>query len=299
MDWLNYHHLHYFWATAREGGISKASATLRLSQPTLSAQIKRLEAALGVTLFERRGRSLVLTDTGRMVFQYADDIFSAGRELLDAVHGHRPGRTRPLAVGVANAVPKLIVHRLLRPVVRGPEPVRLICREENTDALLAHLATHTLDVVIADTPAPPHVRVKVFNHALGQSGTTFFATAKTATQARRRFPAALADLPLVLPTANTALRRALDQWFEQQSLRPQPIAEFEDPALMKVFAADMGALFPAPAAITKDICKVYGVRPAGTTDAVREHYYAITAERRLTHPGVVAITSAARDELFR
>ena len=157
MTWLNYHHLHYFWATAREGSISRASATLRLSQPTLSAQIKRLEGSLGVTLFERRGRSLVLTDMGRMVFQYADEIFGVGRELLDAVHGRRPGRIRPLAVGVANAVPKLIVHRLLKPVVGGPEPTRLICREENTDALLAQLATHTLDVVITDMVMPGSV----------------------------------------------------------------------------------------------------------------------------------------------
>src|SRR5262245_27475098 len=175
MEWLNYHHLHYFWMAAREGGVSRASAALRLAQPTISAQIRQLEGGLGAKLFERHGRSLILTDTGRTVFQFADEIFGLGRELLEAVHGRQPGRMRPLAIGVANAVPKLVVSRLLRPLLRGPNPIRVVCREENTEHLLAQLATHALDVVITDAPAPPHVRVKVFSHTLGESATTFFA----------------------------------------------------------------------------------------------------------------------------
>jgi LysR family transcriptional regulator, transcriptional activator of nhaA len=299
MEWLNYHHLQYFWVTAREGGVSKASQKLRLSQPTISAQIKRLEDVLDVKLFHRQGRSLVLTDVGRMVYQYADEIFNVGRELLDAIKTNQPGRALPLNVGVSNAVPKLIACRLLRPMMHAPSPVKLVCREENTEQLLTHLATHALDVVLADTPAPPQIRVRAFNHVLGESDTGFFAPAAMATRLRRRFPASLHDAPMVISTMNTALRRDLDTWFDAIGVRPGIVGEFEDPALMKVFGAESGAVFPAPFAIAKDVCRVYGVGLVGRTDAVTERYYAISTERRLTHPGVLAITSAARDDLFK
>jgi LysR family transcriptional activator of nhaA len=298
MDWLNYHHLHYFWMTAREGGVSRASAALRLAQPTISAQIRQLEDGLGVKLFERKGRTLVLTDTGRVVFQYADDIFGLGRELLESVNGRQPGRARPLAVGVANAVPKLVVSRLLQPLFRGAHPIRVVCREDNTDLLLAQLATHTLDVVVTDAIAPPHVRVKVFSHPLGESATSFFAPPKLVPRLKRRFPSSLNDLPMVLPTSNTALRRALDQWFDAEGLHPRVIGEFEDQALMEPFGADAGAVFPAPQAIERDVCRIYGVGVAGRTRAVVERYFAISIERRIKHPGVAAITSAARRDLF-
>lgn len=299
MEWLNYHHLQYFWVTAREGGVSKASEKLRLSQPTISAQIKRLEEVLDVKLFHRQGRSLVLTDVGRMVYQYADEIFNVGRELLDAIKTNQPGRALPLTVGVSNAVPKLIACRLLRPLMHAPSPVRLVCREENTEQLLTHLATHALDVVLADTPAPPHVRVRAFNHVLGESDTAFFAPAKLAAALRRRFPQSLQDAPMIASTHNTALRRDLDDWLDSIRVRPALIGEFEDPALMKAFGAESGSVFPAPFAIAKDVCRVYGVSLVGRTDAVRERYYAISTERRLTHPGVLAITSAARVSLFK
>src|SRR5512145_2944389 len=189
MEWLNYHHLLYFWTVAREGGISKAAEKLRLSQPTISAQVRMLEDAIGERLFERQGRRLVLTDVGRLVYRYADEIFGIGRELLEALKG-RPsaGRPLPLSVGVANAVPKLIVHRLLLPAVSGEQAIRLVCREDSPEALLAGLATHALDVVITDVPAPSHVRVKVFSHLLGESDSTFFAAGPLATRLRRRFP---------------------------------------------------------------------------------------------------------------
>lgn len=299
MEWLNYHHLHYFWMTAREGGVSRASEKLRISQPTISAQIKQLEDVLGVRLFHRHGRSLVLTDTGRMVYQYAEEIFGVGRELLAAVKSGQPGRALPLTVGVSNAVPKLVACRLLRPLMHTPSPVRLVCREENTEQLLTHLATHALDVVLADTPAPPHIRVKVFNHVLGESDTAFFAPTAVAARVKRRFPQSLRDTPMVASTTNTAVRRDLDHWFERIGVRPVILGEFEDPALMKAFGAEAGAVFTAPFAIARDVCRVYGVTLVGRTDAVKEHYYAISAERRLTHPGVLAITSAARDGLFR
>ena len=298
MEWLNYHHLHYFWMTAREGGVSRASEKLHLSQPTISAQIKQLEHVLGVRLFNRHGRRLMLTDTGRMVYQYAEEIFGLGRELQDAVRSGQPGRAVPLTVGVSNAVPKLVACRLLRPLMRTPSPVRLVCREENTEQLLAHLATHALDVVLADTPAPPHVHVRVFNHVLGESDTAFFAPRAVAARIKRRFPKSLQDAPMVAATMNTAVRRDLDHWFQQIGVRPALLGEFEDPALMKAFGAEAGAVFAAPFAIARDVCRLYGVTLVGRTDSIRERYYAISAERRLTHPGVLAITTAARGGLF-
>lgn len=298
MDWLNYHHLHYFWMTAKEGSVSKASERLRLSLPTVSAQIKLLEEALNVKLFERKGRSLVLTDTGRVAFHYADELFGIGRDLVDAIKQGHVGRAVPLTVGVSNAVPKLIVCRLLEPLVREDDSVRLICREENTDHLLAQLATHTVDVVLTDTPAPPHVRVKAFNHLLGESHTAFFAPTARAGRLRRRFPQCLQDLPMVVPAASTALRRDLESWFDRIRVRPRIVGEFEDPALMKSFGAETGLAFPAPAAIERDVCRVYGVAAFGRTEVVRERYYAISAERRVKHPAVRAITATARDGLF-
>jgi len=299
MEWLNYHHLLYFWTVAREGSVSKAAEKLRLSQPTISAQVRVLEGALGERLFQRLGRTLVLTDVGRLVYRYADEIFGIGRELMETLRGRPAGRPLQLVVGVANAVPKLIVYRLLRPATQGPEPVHLVCREDNAEQLVAQLSTHALDVVIADVPAPPHVRVKVFNHLLGESDIAFFAPAPLAKRLKRGFPASLRNAPVLLPTTDTALRRALDEWFDKEGVRPRVVGEFEDSALMKVFGHSAGMAFPAPAAIANDVCRFYGVRVIGQTNAVRERYYAISAERRLKHPGVLAITTAARDELFK
>ena len=246
----------------------------------------------------RQGRQLVLTDVGRVVFRHADELFGIGRELMDTLRGRPTGRPQQLIVGVANAVPKLVVYRLLRPATRGPDAIHLVCREDNAEQLVAQLATYALDVVISDAPAPPHVRVKVFNHLLGESETAFFAPAATASRLRRRWPRSLHGQPMLLPTANTALRRALDEWFEREGLRPAVGGEFEDSALMKVFGQSSGMAFPAPAAIAEDVCRIYGVRVIGTTTAVRERYYAISPERRVKHAGVLAITSAARGDLF-
>jgi LysR family transcriptional activator of nhaA len=217
MEWLNYHHLLYFWMTAREGGVAKAAARLRLSQPTISAQIRLLERALDERLFQRQGRTLTLTDAGRHVFRYADEIFGIGRELLETLRGRTDGRPPQLTVGVANAVPKLIAYRLLRPAIEGQAPAHVVCREDSAEQLTAQLATHALDVVLADAPAPPHIRVKVFNHLLGESDTAFFVPPAAAPRLRRRFPASLTGLPLLLPTSNAALRRGLDEWFDRLS----------------------------------------------------------------------------------
>ena len=299
MEWLNYHHLLYFWMVVREGGISKAAEKLRLSQPTISAQIRQLEDSLGERLFERHGRTLVPTDVGRLAYRYADEIFGIGREFMETLRGRPAGRPLQLTVGVANAVPKLIVYRLLRPAAQGPEAIHLVCREGEPEQLIVDLAAHALDVVITDAPVPGQVRVKAFNHLLGESDTAFFAPATLAASLRRRFPQSLTGAPMLLPTTNTALRRALDEWFEKHGLRPRIVGEFEDTALMKVFGHGAAAVFPAPAAIEQDIARFYGVRVVGRIDAVRERYYAISVERRLKHPGVVAITSAAREELFK
>ena len=298
MDWLNYHHLLYFWTVVREGGVSKAAEKLRLSQPTISAQVKMLEDALGEHLFQRKGRTLVLTDVGRVVDRYADEIFTIGHELLETLKGQPSSRAPQLTVGVANAVPKLVVYRLLRPATEGTEAVQITCREGHPDQLIAQLATHTLDVVISDTPAPPHVRVKVFNHLLGESGTTFFAGSPLARRLRRRFPRSLNGAPTLLPTFNTALRRGLEQWFEAEDLHPTVAGEFEDSALLKAFGEAGRAVFPAPTAIERDVCRHYRVGIVGRTSAVRERYYAISAERRIKHPGVAAVTSAARTKVF-
>ncbi len=298
-EWLNYHHLLYFWAVVREGSISKAAEKLRLSQPTISAQIRQLEESLGERLFRKQGRTLVPTDVGRLVFRHADEIFGIGRELMETLRGRPTGRPLQLTVGVANAVPKFIVYRLLQPVSQDPDAMHLVCREDNHERLLTELVTYSLDVVIADTPAPPNVRVKAFSHLLGESDTAFFAPPALAATMRRRFPASLHEAPMLLPTTNTALRRGLDEWFDKHGIRPRVVGEFEDTALMKVFGQGARAVFPAPAAIEHDVCRFYGVKVVGRTNAVRERYYAISVERRLKHPGVVAITSTAREEVFR
>ena len=298
MDWLNYHHLLYFWTVVREGGVSKAAEKLRLSQPTISAQVKALEGALGERLLERQGRTLALTEVGHVVYRFADEIFTVGRELQETLKGRPSGRALQLTVGVASAIPKLIAYRLLRPAIEGSEAVQITCREDHPDQLVAQLAVHALDVVISDSPVPPHVRVKVFNHLLGESGMSFFAGGPLARRIRRRFPRSLNDTPILLPTIDTALRRALQEWFEADDLHPSVAGEFEDSALLKAFGESGRAVFPAPTAIEHEVCRHYRVAVVGRTPSVRERYYAISAERRLKHPGVLAITATARTELF-
>jgi LysR family transcriptional regulator, transcriptional activator of nhaA len=298
MDGLNYHHLFYFWTVVREGGISRAAEKLRLSQPTISSQIKLLEETLAERLFQRQGRTLVLTEVGRVVDRYATEIFTAGGELLETLKGRPSGRASRLAVGVANAVPKLVVYRLLQPAIDRDEPVQITCSEGDPEQLLAQLATHALDVVISDTPAAPHVRVRVFNHLLGESGTTFFAGKALAERLGRRFPRSLDGAPILLPTVNTSLRRTLEQWFETEGVRPVVVGEFEDPALLKTFGEGGRAVFPAPTAIESEVLRTHRAAVVGRTSAVRERYYAISVERRLRHAGVAAITSAARAGMF-
>ncbi len=294
MEWLNFHHLLYFWLAAKEGSVTRASEELRLAQSTVSAQIRALERALDERLFRREGRRLVLTEVGQLVYQYADEIFALGRELQDAVRDRPTGRPLRLHVGVADVVPKLVAHRLLAPVLSGKSGVRMTCVEGKVTQLLADLALHRLDLVIADEPVGPSLRVRAYNHALGECAVAFFAAPPLAARLRRGFPRSLDGAPLLLPTENTSMRRALDHWFEAEGIRPAIVSEFEDSALLKVFGQHGAGGFPGAASFAREICRQYGVREVGRVDSVRERFWAISVERRLKHPAVLAIAEAAR-----
>lgn len=298
MEWLNYHHLLYFWTVAREGSLVAAGKALKLSHPTLSAQIRALESRLDEQLFTRAGRGLVLTEMGRVVYRYADEIFSLGREMLDTVNGRSGGRPLRLDVGVADVVPKLVVRRLLQPALGGPEPVRLVCHEGRYEKLLADLTLHTLDLVIADAPLPPGSGVRAFHHLLGETSVSFFATKPLAARHRRGFPGSLDGAPLLLPLEGSPLRRSLNQWFDRHGVAPRVVAEFEDSALLKVFGTDGVGIFPAPTVLEADVARQYGVQVVGRVPEVRERFYAISVERKLKNPAVVAISEAARHDLF-
>lgn len=298
MEWLNYHHLFYFWTVAKEGSLRKASEKLHVSQPSISAQISALEGALGEKLFRPSGRTKVLTETGHMALGYAEEIFSLGRELMSALRS-RPG-TRPARfnIGITDSVPKAIAYEIMRPVLHLRPAVQAICREEKVDALLGQLATHRLDIVLADEPAPSGLKFKTFHHPLGSSDVTFCAPPALATTLRRNFPRSLDGAPALLPTENTAFRMALESWFEAQRIQPQIVAEFEDTALMHRAAEDGLGFIPVYTVIAPAVMKQYGWKKIGHAEDCTGHFYAITAERKLKHPAVLAITEHAQSRLF-
>ena len=298
MEWINYHHLLYFWTAAKEGSIAKACEKLRLAQPTISGQLRLLEEALGEKLFTRAGRGLAMTEAGQVVFRYADEIFSLGRELQDVLNGRPRGRPLRLFVGISDMVPKLIAYRVLQPALAMSEPVQIICEEDSPERLLADLAEHRLDVVLSDTPITSLVRVKAFNHLLGTCGVTLFAAPQMAIRYRKGFPACLDDAPFLLPAKGSSLRSALDQWMDEQKIRVKLVGEFKDSALMKTFGQAGAGIFAAPSAIEKEVREHYKVGVIGRVDSVTERFYAISVERKLKHPAVVAIREAARDRLF-
>jgi len=298
MEWLNYHHLLYFWMVTREGSIVKASKLLLLAPPTITGQIRALEATLGEKLFMRSGRNLVPTETGRLVYRYANEIFSLGHELTDVLKGRPAGRPMRLVVGISDALPKLIAYRLLEPALALPEPVHLVCHEDQPDRLMANLSTFGLDLVLSDAPVGPGARVRAFSHLLGSSGISFFAKPALAAKHRKNFPASLDGAPFLLPMDHVALRRSLDQWFEANQIRPRVVGEFKDSALLKVFGRAGVGVFAAPTAIEKDVRQSQGVAVVGRAKSIVESYYAISIERKLRHPAVVAITEAARTKLF-
>lgn len=294
MDWLNYHHLLYFWVTAREGSIVKASAVLNLTPPTISGQISALEESLGEKLFEKSGRGLVLTEMGQVALRYADEIFALGREMRETLRG-RPSSRRPrFVVGIADVVPKLIAFRLIEPAFRLPQQIEIICEEDDPQALLGALASHQLDLVISDAPVPAGAAVKAYSHLLGDSAIALFGTPELAKRYRRNFPASLDGAPILLPASGTEVRRMLDHFFETADIRPQIVAEFADSALMKICGQSGLGLFPGPEAIARRVEQQYDVARVGTFTDVRERFYVISPERKIRHPAVAAITEEGR-----
>lgn len=294
MEWLNYHHLLYFWTVVREGSVARAAERLRLAPPTVSGQVRALEEALGEKLFARVGRRLEPTEMGRVVHRYADEIFSLGRELVDTVKGRPTGRPLRLVVGIGESLPKLVTRRLLQPALALPEPVRLVCIEDQPGKLLASLALHEADLVLSDAPVPPGLGVRAFSHLLGETGVGLFAAPALHARLKKGFPRSLEGAPVLLPTEDTALRRSLDAWVEEQGVRPRLVAECNDSALLKVFGQGGLGVFPAPLAVRAEVEAQYAVRLLGAAAGVTERFYALSVERRLRHPAVLAIREAAR-----
>ena len=298
MGQLNLKHLRYFWAVATNGSIARASEILHLTPQTISGQLGELEQQIGAKLLTKSGRNLVLTDTGRLVLSYADEMFRLEGELRNELSGRRIGSTSVLNVGIAMVVPKLLAYRVLAPALQTPKGIRLICHEAPLVDLLADLSVHKLDLVLADSPLSPTLSIRAYNHPLGESGITFFAIASEAPRYRDRFPASLDGAPMLMPSGSSALRRALELWFSHAEISPVVVAEFEDRALMKAFGEAGVGIFTSPTAVEEDVLTKYGVSVIGRTEDIKERFYAISAERRIKHPAVSAITEAARTHVF-
>ncbi len=298
MAHLNLKHLRYFWAVASHGSIAAAAQTLHITPQTISGQLAELERQVGAKLFDKAGRNLALTETGRLVFSYADEMFRLEGELRDVLGGRPAGSTLVLKVGIAMVVPKLVAYRLLAPALRGAQPVRLICHEATLVDLLADLSVHKLDLVLADSPVSPALNIRAYNHTLGESGISFFAAKALAGRLQSPFPQLLDGAPMLMPSGSSALRRAIEFWFQRIGVNPRVVAEFEDRALMKTFGEAGVGVFTAPTVVEADVVAKYGVAILGRTEEVRERFYAISAERRIKHPAVSAITEAARSTLF-
>jgi len=299
MEWLNYHHLLYFWMVAKHGSITRASAELHLAHPTISGQIHRLEEVLGEKLFDRSGRNLVLTDSGRIAFRYADEIFALGQEFQDILKGRSTGKPLRLVVGVSDVIAKSMVHRILEPAFQLRDKVRIVCREaRSADAFMGELAAHTIDVVLADAPAGPGTPVRTFSHPLGDCGSSFFAAPHLARMHRRGFPRSLDGVPALLPGSGSTFRRSLDEWFQSHEIRPEIIAELDDLALAFVLGETGLGVLAAPDVIEKELRERYGLRLVGRAKGLRQRFFAISVERKIKNPGVVAICEVARTKIF-
>ena len=296
---LNYHHLYYFWTVARLGSVTAACKELDLAQPTISGQLRSLESSLGEKLFQKKGRGLAMTEAGELVFDYANDIFCMGRELLQAVRQRPTGRPLRLQVGLSDAVPKLVAYEILKPAFEASlQPVRLHVQEGKTDALVAMLANHRLDVVLCDEPVSATLAVKAYSHKLGESSVTFFAAPTLADELRQGYPRSLHQAPAILPTENTALRRAVDRWFAEQQIEPLVVAEFEDNALVNTFARQGLGFVAIPTVVRETALQQHGLLAIGTVEECREQFYAISVERRLKNPAVLRIISPARSDFL-
>lgn len=294
MRHLNYNHLLYFWTVAREGSIARAAQVLHLTPQTVSGQLKLLENTIGEPLFQRVGRGLVITDTGKLVQQYADEIFTLGGELTHRVKSKQPGAPVAFHVGIVNSIPKLIAYRILEPALKLNDQVRIICHENDLEKLLADLAVHRLDLVLSDRPIPAGLNVRAFNHELGSSGVGLFASADLAERYGPGFPGSLNGAPLLLPSHETMLRRAIDDWLERNGISPHVVAEFDDTALLKAFGESGVGIFPGSMAIAEDVEGRYKTPMLGPVRGVEERFFAISPERKIRHPAVITITESAR-----
>lgn len=298
MAHLNYKHLRYFWTVAKAGSIARASEQLHVTPQSISGQLGELQEALGAGLLQRAGRGLVLTDAGRRILGYAEEIFALGDELLDVVRDRASHSTLPFRIGVADSVPKSVTYRVVEPVLHMAEAVRVICREGRLVALLAELAVHRLDMVIADRPMPPDINVRAYNHLLGTSDLTVFAAPALAKSLGGKFPGRLDRAPFLLPGEGVAIRAGLEHWLEANDVHPRIVGEFDDGALLKAFGQSGAGAFVAPTAIAGYVCRQYHVETIGRIDGVTEALYAITTERRIRHPATIAISQAAAREVF-
>lgn len=295
---LNYRQLHYFWVVAKTGSIVRAGEQLNLTPQTISGQISLLEQTFGVDLFRRVGRQLELTEAGRLALPYAEQMFQLGDE-LEALLRAQPDEQQILfRIGVADVVPKSIVYRLIAPTMALAEPIRITCREDKLERLLADLAIQRLDLVISDSPMPPHLDIKGYSQKLGECGISFFATQALAERYGQNFPHGLQGAPLLVPGQETVIRSRLMRWFAEQKVQPRIVGEFDDSALMKAFGKSGSGIFITPSVIADEVQAQYGVQMIGQTDAVTEYFYAISVERKIKHPGIVAITEGARRGLF-
>jgi LysR family transcriptional activator of nhaA len=298
MEWLNYHHLLYFWTVVRTGSVAAASAELKLAPPTISVQIRRLEERLGEKLLRRSGRHVVPTEMGQVVYRYADEIFALGRALVDPARGRPTGRPMHVVIGVHDGVPKSIARRLIEPALTLPEPVRITCREGSAEQLLADLSVQRLDVVLADAPIAPTVKVRAYNHLLGETGLSFLGVPRLVRKYRPGFPRSLRDAPMLMPMSDTTVRRNLDQWLESLDVRPRVVGEFDDSELLWEFGAIGLGVFSAPLVLETHLVRLYNVQRIGWAPSVLSTFYAISVERKLKHPAAVAICDAARSTLF-
>lgn len=298
MEWLNYHHLYYFWLTVKTGTIAAAAESLHLARPTVAAQIKDLENSVGQKLFEKQGRGLVLTDFGKEVHQYAEDIFAIGHELHEFIKTGNRGNRKRFVIGLPDVVPKHIAFELLTPALHAKDRSRIICLEGKFSQLLADLAFHKLDLIISDSPAPPTLEFKVYNHKLGECGMSILAAPALSKKFRKGFPKSLTDAPILLPTERTAVRRSLDIWMNENEIFPDIVAEFEDSALLKVFGQAGEGIFPVPTAIENTIKKQFGVHLVGRIPEILNKFYAISAEKRVQHEATTLVVNQARNNLF-
>jgi LysR family transcriptional activator of nhaA len=299
MEWLNYHHFLYFWVVAKEGTIVKAGEKLMLAHPTISGQIHRLEQSLGTKLFQKRGRRLELTESGQVAFRYAEEIFNLGRDFVDTIKGHASSKALRLIVGVAGVVPASMVRLFLEPAFSLGHDIQMVVRADSSvEEFLVDLALHRIDVVISDGPAPSGVAVRAFSHLLGECDTTFFAAPAIANKLRRNFPHSLHGAPFLMPGARSAVRRALDEWFSANGIRPKIVAECDEGSLIKDLGMAGKGVFAAPVVIEAEVKRQYAVGVVGRSNEVRRQFYAISGERKIKHPAVAAISDAARNTIF-